>query len=176
MHRLSIVVLTLALSGGCAAAASSEPDPGDPLQSAECLQALDALQTQEAAAAPTPMASAPFRGSRLRAPDSGLEAARRRTAAACLRNRADPPPARQPYVQAPLVVPPLAAAPPRLPLPRAHEPPPPIATPARRPRFITTCDAVGCWADDGSRLHRVGPNLRGPRGACTVQGTLLQCP
>jgi hypothetical protein len=54
-----------------------------------------------------------------------------------------------------------------------------VPEPARaqqRPYAITSCDAGGCWANDGSRLNRVGPNLWGPRGVCTVQGTLLQCP
>jgi hypothetical protein len=41
---------------------------------------------------------------------------------------------------------------------------------------ITTCDPGGCWASDGSRLQRFGPNLVGPRGVCTVQASQLHCP
>ena len=49
-------------------------------------------------------------------------------------------------------------------------------TGTEKPYAITSCDAGGCWANDGSRLNRLGPNLWGPRGICTVQGSLLQCP
>jgi len=50
------------------------------------------------------------------------------------------------------------------------------ALPAPAPTSVLSCDIGGCWANDGSRLNRVGPTLWGPRGACTVLGTLLQCP
>ena len=79
-------------------------------------------------------------------------------------------------MQAPISVLPPPAPGPAPALPALREPPPAVARPPDRPRFITTCDAIGCWADDGSRLDRVGPDLRGPRGLCTVQGTLLTCP
>jgi hypothetical protein len=44
------------------------------------------------------------------------------------------------------------------------------------PKSITSCDALGCWASDGTRLQRVGPNLLGPRGFCSAPGGVLQCP
>jgi hypothetical protein len=54
---------------------------------------------------------------------------------------------------------------------------PQAAPPAlERPYAVTSCDPGGCWANDGSRLNRVGTNLWGKRGVCTLQGTLLQCP
>jgi len=41
---------------------------------------------------------------------------------------------------------------------------------------ITGCDALGCWASDGTRLLKDGQNLIGPRGFCSRQGTVLICP
>jgi len=39
-----------------------------------------------------------------------------------------------------------------------------------------TNGAVGCWASDGTRVDRFGPNLGGRRGVCTLSGAVLQCP
>jgi hypothetical protein len=188
--RLCIAALGLAFAG-CAAAGvgvvAPAPQGGDPLQSTECRAALAALQAQEAtlaaaprAAAPPPAASLPHAAAsagarRPSAADPKLEAARRRAALACLQSRTDPPAPRQPMLRRPTAVEPLDMPRAAAPLPSLRAPPPPPA-PAPRPRFITSCDAVGCWADDGSRLQRAGPNLRGPRGVCTRQGTLLTCP
>ncbi len=49
------------------------------------------------------------------------------------------------------------------------------------PRFeapvtVSSCNAAVCIASDGSTLTRVGPNLVGPRGLCSVQGGFLRCP
>lgn len=169
-------VLALALAGALAAAAataSAAATSADPLRSPACIRALDALQAQEAVALPSRPASG-----RAHPPDLKLQAARRDAAVACLRSRDDPPAIRQPYVQPPITAQPQPQPTPRSPralaLPR--EPMRPLVRPIDRPRFITTCDAIGCWADDGSRLDRVGPDLRGPRGPCTLQGTLLTCP
>jgi hypothetical protein len=41
---------------------------------------------------------------------------------------------------------------------------------------LNACDATGCWASDGTRLLRAGPNLIGPRGICTTSGPFVQCP
>lgn len=168
---LVLALPVAALSADVRPAAAAD----DPLRSPACVGALDALQAQEVAARSPSSPSRPASGRAL-APDPKLEAARRQAAAACLRSRDDPPALRQPYVQPPIAVPPQPTArPPRaLALPR--EAPPPVVRPLDRPRFITTCDAIGCWADDGSRLDRVGPDLHGPRGPCTLQGTLLTCP
>lgn len=160
----------------------SAPRPaprGDPLDSPACRRAVAALDGEEAAAAAVPRASAPRDARGLRV-DPQLAASRRDAAAACLASRADPPAAalvRPPPVQvAPLV---LDTAPPR----NAHAAvpaAPPIGAATgpqpQRPYAITSCDAGGCWANDGTRLDRVGPSLWGPRGVCSVQGTLLQCP
>jgi len=135
-----------------------------------------------------------------RAARPALVAARRQAAIACLASRADPPPAPQRMAQPPIAVAPVgagstaagpvgssrptadagpiavtrgaipAAAPAVAPAPPSPASPPPA------PTTILSCDTLGCWANDGSRLNRVGPNLWGPRGSCTAQGPLLQCP
>jgi hypothetical protein len=79
-----------------------------------------------------------------------------------------------------MTVPPLAGTP-RLPLP-ASVPAPlestrPVVPQSRTPTVITTCDAAGCWTSDGRRLERVAPDMFvGPRGICSGQGVMLQCP
>ena len=71
--------------------------------------------------------------------------------------------------------PPLVTVPPPRVLPQGGLPTP--ALPAAAPLLtVTACDATGCLASDGTRLQWVGPSLLGPRGMCTVQGTVLQCP
>jgi hypothetical protein len=148
---------------------------GDPLHAPDCRNALASLQAEESAADAAAHASAAAGAHGGAAPSAELQAARRLAARSCLASRADPPP--PPPVrslQAPIVVAPIAA-------PRPLPPPvaralPPLAAPAERPYAVTTCDPGGCWANDGSRLNRVGPNLWGKRGICTLQGSLLQCP
>jgi hypothetical protein len=174
MHR-TLLLFAAALLGAAAAFAPAAAASDDPLQAPECRQALAALHDQEAAAAsaPTPM-RAERRDSR--SLDPKLDAARRRAARSCLASRADPPvPGR--LAQPPLVVPPVVGV--RPPLSAASSTP--IAIPTRPPgppplTSITSCDSGGCWASDGSRLNRVGPTLWGPHGACSVQGSVVQCP
>jgi hypothetical protein len=164
--RRPLAFTSLLLAAVCAAAQA----PQDPLQSPECRKAMSALQAEEAASAPyaPPAASAPAIPPR-------LAALRRAAARACLGTQADTLPAPQRALQPPVVIqapplPPPASAP-RLPSPAVTLPPPP-----ERPRFVTSCDPGGCWASDGTRLQRAGPNLIGPRGFCTQQGALLSCP
>jgi hypothetical protein len=57
---------------------------------------------------------------------------------------------------------------------QATPPLPPVAIP--RPPVLTTCDPGGCWDANGARYTQQGPVLLGPRGACTPQGGLLNCP
>lgn len=186
--------LVLATMLACSvAAAAPAATSADPLQSRECRQALAALHEEEAASALS--ASAPAmaaasspairaasaatigRGGRATlAIDPRLAAARASAARSCLASRADPPVAGR-LARQPVVVPPVAGA--RAPLPVASAPgavsvprlpgPAPLVS-------ITSCDAAGCWASDGSRLNRVGPTLWGSRGACSVQGSVVQCP
>jgi hypothetical protein len=154
---------------------------GDPLESAECQRALAALNAEEAVVAESSRASGGVTANDRRLIDARLAPMRRQAARACLA-RADPatlssgrlvrptPVATQPLAIAPASSPALTAA-----TARAAPLAAPTA-PAEKPYAITACDAGGCWANDGSRLHRVGPNLWGPRGVCTVQGALVQCP
>lgn len=180
--RRCLLTLTIALAGLSAAAGPADPlTSNDPLKSAECEQALQRLQAQETQAASAPGAGLRADGHPL-APDARLQALRRQAAHVCLGRRADEPLTPGRVAQSPVAVPsmapaaPVAAAPspPQAGLPVRPEPqPPPLA---QVPVVITSCDPTGCWASDGSRLNRMGQNLLGPSGLCTVQGTLLQCP
>jgi hypothetical protein len=189
-QRAAVLAHALALALGLSAPLATptvEPAParGDPLRSPDCRRAIARLDAEEAAAAPSvPRASASVAAPGRRGVDDRLAALRRDAANRCLARRADPPLPPQALVRPPpLSLAPLAVAPaseatsaaatartaPTLPGPG------PAAKPGH-PYAITSCDAGGCWANDGSRLNRVGPNLWGPRGLCTVQGTLVQCP
>ena len=144
----------------------------DPLHTPACRDALDAVRAQEAAASAAREADGTHRSAAL----GQLEAARQKAAHACLRSRPDRPPPQGRLAQPPVSVPPSALPPaaPRVTL----TPPPPAAPPQAAPLVsITSCDPAGCWASDGSRLQRAGPDtLLGPRGMCTTSGTVLLCP
>ncbi len=158
-----LFLLTVALAAGVASAAE-----GNPLESADCRKALDALQAQEAAAPAQPEER------ERRAAPAALEAARRRAALACLGGRADAPPPPGRLAQPPVSVAPITVAP-AAPPPAPARPAVPLPRPAP-PTVVTACDSLGCWASDGTRLQRVGPNLFGPRGLCIVQGAVVNCP
>jgi hypothetical protein len=180
IRRLSIA-LTLALVAGTSAAAMPASDAaaattGDPLQAADCRNALAALKTEEAAADAASHASAAVVGPARATPSDALQAARKRAARSCLASRADPPLPPGRLIAPPIAVAPIAVARPLAPTAARAQPPLPTAPAAPRPYAVTSCDPGGCWANDGSRLNRVGPNLWGMRGVCTLQGTLLQCP
>lgn len=136
--------------------------PQDPLKSQACKAAIGQLE-QILDEKP----HAPARAQR-------LAAARRDAAVACL-GRSDQGRLRSGAPHPPqAVAPPVVTAAPSAPLPRSEAPPPPLAIP--RPTVITTCDPAGCWDSEGRRLNHMGPLLVGPRGACTVQGGLVNCP
>ncbi|MEO6746406.1 MAG: hypothetical protein ABIN08_18150 [Caldimonas sp.] len=168
----------LAVMAGGVGAAEPAPASGDPLHSAECQSALQALQTAESTAESVPPTARPNEAPSSRTPAPNLVAARRQAATTCLAGRADSLPQAQRFAQPPFVVAPVArAASPRPAIPLSSPSPAPMQPNApAAPTSILSCDIVGCWANDGSRLNRVGPNLWGSRGACTVQGTLLHCP
>ena len=157
-HRLYTLSLLLA-------AAACPAQPADKPQSAACQQALEALQAREATM------RAPADGAAQ--PDAAWQTLRRRAAQACLGGTGDmPPPTRT--LQAPISIAPLRSPAPYAPPAARGSNPSPATKP---PSVVTGCDALGCWANDGTRLNRVGPTqLQGPRGLCTVQGTSLQCP
>ena len=164
----------IAFVAALAASAAAAQD-ADLTRSPPCREALDALQARQDEAARSreadAPASAPSRAERLQQ----VESARRQAARACLGGTGVPPPPSAHYTQ------PLEG----VPAPTVRPPPPPprpaalpLPVPARRdpPPVVTSCDAGGCWASDGSRLPRFGPNLLGPRGVCTLQGVVVHCP
>lgn len=137
----------------------------DPLQSAACRRAVDALEAHERhLPAAAGAASAPAH--------ARLRALRREASTTCLGAAPDRAPSRATR-RPPIEI----ASPARGPAPRpaAVEVLPAVQRTAP-PASITGCDATGCWASDGTRLQRLGTDLVGPRGVCSVQGTLLQCP
>jgi hypothetical protein len=167
MVRLILAVALASLANGTAyshappagsAAQRVTPQAPDPLASAECQLARRQLDVVLRAATES-----------RRENPGAFERARQRTALACL-GQANGSGIRAP--QPVVVVPPIVTAAP--PLPPIVAPPPPVTVP--RLPVITSCDPGGCWDNDGTRLHRAGPNLMGPRGLCTVQGNVLNCP
>lgn len=169
------LLLAMACGGALALEGNAAARPDDPLHSADCEAAMASLQAAER--------DAPKIG-RGEAPPPALQAARRRVARVCLGSRLDPDrPPQAPQWVAPITVPPAsggrslpdAAAAARLP-PRP-EPVAPLPPANRPPPTISGCDALGCWASDGTRLNNAGPNLLvGPRGTCFANGTSLVCP
>lgn len=162
--RALLVVPIAAVLAGWAMAAGAQDD--DPLQSPACRRALEVLDAQQRERPATEgAASAP--ASRAR-----LQVLRREASVACLGTAPDRAPQRA-RLQTPIEVAPPAPAPAaRRPATAAPPAVPRVAAPA----VITSCDANGCWASDGSRLQRMGPDLVGPRGVCSVQGAVLNCP
>ena len=178
--RARVVALLAAIVATASATTAIALD--DPLESAECRRALAALNADETAVAESSRASGGVTANDRRLIDAKLAPVRRQVARACLARRADPGTLSSDRLvrPTPVTMQPLAVAPASTPAPTtttARAAPPAMPTaPAEKPYAITSCDAGGCWANDGSRLNRVGPNLWGPRGICTVQGSLLQCP
>jgi hypothetical protein len=159
-----------ALIAGMAALAGAAQEAGPPA-SAACRDALAALQAREAQAMAARDAGRPTEDLL-----KSLAPLRRQAARACLGGRGDPPPPSQQPATPAFTVAPAAARPP---VPPPSPPAAPMIPAPQRPAapaMVTNCDPSGCWASDGSRLQRLGPNLVGPRGVCTQQGVLLHCP
>ena len=155
-------LLPLLLAAGAAWAANAQPT--DRLDSPECRAARDELD----AALDDPGFGRAERAQR-------LAVARKKASAICL-GPGGARPQRSGAPQPVLTVPaPIISAPPLYPAMRASPPPlPAVAVP--RPAVVTTCDTGGCWDSDGHRLNNLGPMLVGPRGVCTVQGGIANCP
>ncbi len=142
----------------------------DPIKSPACAQALAALDQVRADGAPSAQQK-----------EDRVESYRQQASIVCLglnEKSARKLPRAQTRGSAP-----MAVSPPRVVLPPAAEPAAPAAAEPsaatalpRPPTYVTTCDAGGCWDSNGLRLERAGPNLVGPSGLCTVQGTLINCP
>ena len=131
----------------------------DALNSPACVEALESLQSARSAGAGA----------------AAIEARRSAAAASCLGSAAAPHrPGR--VAQPPVVVPPPQIdVPVRVaPLPGPVLPPPPVAI--DRMPTPALCDPGGCWANDGTHLRQVGPNLGGPNGPCIPHGAQIACP
>jgi hypothetical protein len=172
-HLLAMIMAT--------AAVAAAGQTGDTTVSAACRDALDALQAQEAKAlaarggASQTQPAAPEAG--VAAPPAILTALRERAARVCLGGSADAQAPRR-GAQAPVAVPPVTPTPsPGTRFVPVPAPAPAPSLPSRSDQLLTVtgCDPSGCWASDGSRLNRVGSNLVGPHGVCTLQGPLLRC-
>lgn len=176
--RMRAMAALLAAAGLASAGARG----GSPA-SADCHRALEALQAQESRVLDARWrGGAAADGASATAALGELKAQRAATARACLGGRGDPPPRTARLLPplemprstlAPAWRPPAAVSWSPSPVPAAPMPPPP---PVDRPVVITHCDPSGCWASDGTWRPRVGATLGGPRGLCTVQGTLVSCP
>lgn len=152
--------IALALSLALAVLAPAGAQTGDPLKSDACGAALAQLEAARKSTAAAPAAVQDLRSA---------------AAAACLGSSAVPTrPSR--VLQAPIVVPPpqIDLPAPLAPLPAPALPPPPVAI--QRPPVPATCDAGGCWTNDGTHLRPLPPGLAGPNGLCVAQGGMVYCP
>ncbi|MBI3367273.1 MAG: hypothetical protein HY021_02120 [Burkholderiales bacterium] len=172
MRARPLIVVVFGLLGRLAVAQAAP-------EAADCKQALDALEAQEAAMAreQTPADTSPQ--GRQQAAQSRLAPFRDQAIKTCLGGRPMTAPPSQHLVRAPISVPSLTLT---LPPARPMTSPStglPSATPLRPPSppvVVTHCDVAGCWASDGTHLQRAGGSLIGPRGICTTVGTVLNCP
>jgi hypothetical protein len=163
-------ILSLALPAGSAAGAGP--------QSAPCERALAALQARESELAAAARADAPPRISG----DARWQALRREAARACLGRdgaaAASTPAAsapRTPSASPPIAVPPVAVPPaPAPPAPAQRGAPPPMPG-HKPPPFVTSCDPLGCWTNEGARLPHTGRNPLDARVRCSVQGQIVVC-
>ena len=171
------MLLELLAAGTCAAVTSAPTGAGsDPLQAPECHDAIASLQAQEAAADAGARRGAATAAVDGRVPSAALLAARRDAARRCLASRADPPMPPERLIRSPIAIAPIAAGRAAAPVVGRAQPAMPSRTPIPGPRTVTSCDAGGCWTNDGARLDRFGPNLWGKHGVCTLSGAVLQCP
>jgi hypothetical protein len=147
-------------------------------RSPACRTALAALDDAEEAIAATAAASSASLSDQQRQHSvaARLQPLRKRVADACLGGlTTSPPPSQHSWVVPTAPARPVLAAP-RLPTPPVPSVPSVVLPRPEVPVTVTHCNAATCVASDGSTLTRVGPNLVGPRGSCTVQGSFLRCP
>ncbi len=169
--RIQLLALAAALATSAMAAPSN-----DRLQTAGCVNAMSALHDVEDAVA-TSAKSGKGAGAADSLVIAKLAELKRVAARTCLGGDGTLTPLPQHVGQQPISVPPVVVSPntsgPRVPANTSPLMPPVSVAPLRS---IASCDSVGCWASDGTRLQRFGPNLLGPKGFCTVQGSVLNCP
>ncbi|RYX89878.1 MAG: hypothetical protein EOO28_31335 [Comamonadaceae bacterium] len=166
LMKSSLCVMMLCAAAGAAGAATSAAAVPDLMSTPECRQARTRFD-------------AAFDQVKDRRPPTSpeLDEARKSAAVACFGKAAAAAAHAGTRSPQPAVVVPQAAAA-STPLPRVPLPSPGRQAPVEigRPNHITTCDPNGCWGTDGSRLNRLGPELAGPRGICSVQGGVVACP
>ena len=129
----------------------------DPLKSPACGAALQALEAARGGAS------------------AETESMRQQAAKLCLGLNEPAAPRSPRWAQPPISVPAPIIEPPGRPAAGIVPQPLPPAVQVGRQPSITSCDAHGCWADDGTRLQRIVPGSVGPSGLCTVQGGLAFC-
>lgn len=184
MRHAHLPSTVLALALACAPALAVELP-----QTAACRQALKALGDAEdgfaarwaAESASCASCPRPTDAERQRQMGVRLLPLRQQVADACLGGvTTSPSPSRSTW---PALAPsrPSTVAPtvPAVPRPPQATPAPGTVIPPVRvegPVSIGHCNAATCVTSDGSTLTRVGPNLVGPRGLCTVQGAFVHCP
>jgi len=158
--KLAALAVCAAALPGSISAASATVSAEDPSQSVACHLALAKLQSAEDAGKPPSVAA--------------IRAAQQQAALACLGASALTQPKRAGQLQPPTSVPPVSGQQRTAPVPG-----PTAGIPVHAPTgvlLVTNCDALGCWASDGSRLTGSGPLLMGIKGTCTVSGSVLNCP
>lgn len=171
-QALALSLCRAALVLGACSAALAEELPKTPA----CRTALQALDQAEEALAASGAASSAVAADRdrQRSVAARLQPLRVRVANACLGGLTTSPPPSQHTWVVPTPARPTAVA------PRAQTPAmPPVTVPLPRfdpPITVSNCNAATCLGSDGSTLTRIGPNVVGPRGVCTVQGMFLRCP
>ncbi|MCC6250315.1 MAG: hypothetical protein IT499_21450 [Rubrivivax sp.] len=179
---LLLVALTAASAAGQQATVPPTRPASAPTPAPECTRALQALAAAEDAAIASRAHPGTGPAAASAPPPTTVLERRRAAARACLRGSDErpapgariPPPRADSAGRAggarpmPPALSPVtpSAAPPSPPAP--SRPPPPVV--------VTACDPTGCWASDGTRLHRHGVYLLGPRGLCSAQGPFLACP
>jgi hypothetical protein len=162
--------LALIFGAACSGVALADELPRSPA----CRTAVQALDRAETAITDTAAAaSAPADAARQRSVAMRLQPLREQVGRACLGGLTTSPSPSQHTYLAP--APARVTAAPRSPMPTV----PPVSVPMPRvevPITLSNCNAATCLGSDGSTLTRVGPNVVGPRGACTVQGVFVRCP
>lgn len=170
--RLALLASASLLPGAVGAQAQDLPG------TAACRTALQALaQAEDALVARTAGAPASPDEGRSQTAVLTLLPLRQQVADACLGGMTvSPPPSQRTSVGA-LPARPATVVAPGLRMPQT--PVPAVSIPLPRfeaPVTLTPCNGMSCLASDGTTLTRVGANVIGPKGPCTVTGIQVRCP
>lgn len=146
--------------------------------SAACRAALQALSQAEEALIAASAASAPATADadRQRAVTARLLPLRQRVADVCLGGMTTSPPPSQHTWIGEMPTRPGSRAAPEVRMPQINVPVVTIPPPRFEPPVTVTCNGMSCVASDGSALTRIGPNVIGPKGPCSLAGAQVRCP